>query len=43
MVDFKMLAKTFYRFEDVLEKELVDLGAKNVIKGNRIVSFEGDK
>ena len=42
-VDFKMLAKTFYGFEDILEKELVGLGAKNVIKGNRIVSFEGDK
>ena len=42
-VDFKMLAKTFYGFEDILEKELVDLGAKNVVKGNRIVSFEGDK
>ena len=28
-----MLAKTFYGFEDILEKELVDLGAKNVING----------
>ena len=42
-VNFKMLAKTFYGFEDILEKELIRLGAKNVVKGNRIVSFEGDK
>ena len=38
-----MLAKTFYGFEEILEKELLQLGAKNVKKGNRFVSFEGDK
>ena len=41
--NFKMLAKTFYGFEAILEKELLQLGAKNVKKGNRFVSFEGDK
>ena len=39
--NFKMLAKTFYGFEEILEKELLQLGAKNVKKGNRFVSFEG--
>ena len=41
--NFKMLAKTFYGFEDILEKELLKLGAQNLQKGNRFVSFEGDK
>jgi len=41
--NFKMLAKTFYGFEEILEKELLKLGAQNIRKGNRIVSFEGDK
>ena len=41
--NFKMLAKTFYGFEDILEKELLKLGAQNLKKGNRFVSFEGDK
>jgi putative N6-adenine-specific DNA methylase len=41
--NFKMLAKTFYGFEDILEKELLQLGAKNLKKGNRFVTFEGDK
>ena len=41
--NFKMLAKTFYGFEDILEKELLHLGAQNLIKGNRFVTFEGDK
>ena len=41
--NFKMLAKTFYGFEDILEKELLQLGAQNIKKGNRFVSFEGDK
>ena len=41
--NFKMLAKTFYGFEDILKKELLQLGAQNIKKGNRFVSFEGDK
>jgi len=41
--NFKMLAKTFYGFEEILERELLKLGAQNIRKGNRNVSFEGDK
>ena len=41
--NFKMLAKTFYGFEEILEKELQQLGAQNLKRGNRFVSFEGDK
>ena len=41
--NFKMLAKTFYGFEDLLENELKQLGAQEVEKGNRIVHFKGDK
>ena len=40
--NFKMLAKTFYGFEEILEKEVRLLGGKNIQKGNRVVSFEGD-
>jgi putative N6-adenine-specific DNA methylase len=42
MEEFKMLAKTFEGLEDVLAKELEDLGAKNVVAQRRAVSFEGD-
>ena len=41
--NFKMLAKTFFGFEDLLEQELKQLGAQDVEKGNRIVHFKGDK
>ena len=41
--NFKMVAKTLFGFEELLEKELVQLGAQNVKKGVRNVSFEGDK
>jgi putative N6-adenine-specific DNA methylase len=40
--NFKMLAKTFFGFENILAKELRDLGATNVREGIRSVSFEGD-
>ena len=43
MENFKMVAKTFFGFEEILEKELFQLGAQNVIKGTRSVSFQGDK
>lgn len=43
MENFKMVAKTFFGFEEVLEKELQQLGAQNVQKGTRMVSFSGDK
>lgn len=39
---FKMVAKTFFGFEEILEKELRNLGAQKVEKGNRMVSFYGD-
>jgi len=38
-----MLAKTLYGFEDLLADELIQLGAQNVTKGVRSVSFVGDK
>lgn len=43
MRNYKMIAKTFYGFEEILEKELQQLGAINIKKGVRSVSFEGDK
>ena len=41
--NFKMIAKTFYGFEDVLARELLELGAQKIEKGLRNVSFYGDK
>ncbi len=41
--NYKMLAKTLFGFEDILAKELTQLGAMKVEKGIRNVSFEGDK
>ncbi len=38
-----MVAKTLFGFEDILAKELTQLGAIRVDKGVRNVSFEGDK
>lgn len=43
MENFKMVAKTFFGFEEILEKELFQLGAQNVVKGTRSISFHGDK
>ncbi|WP_299435623.1 THUMP domain-containing protein [uncultured Maribacter sp.] len=40
--NFKMLAKTLFGFEEILAKELKDLGAINIVEGTRSVSFEGD-
>lgn len=40
--NFKMLAKTLFGFEELLAKELRQLGASAVEVGNRSVSFEGD-
>ncbi len=37
-----MIAKTFYGFEEILVRELTNLGAQKVIAGNRMVSFYGD-
>ena len=38
-----MIAKTFQGLEEVLAKELVELGANNVQIGRRMVSFTGNK
>ena len=38
-----MVAKTLFGFEGLLERELLNMGAMNVKKGVRNVSFEGDK
>lgn len=41
--NFDMLAKTMFGFEDILAKELRQLGAMDIQKGVRSVSFVGDK
>ena len=43
MENFKMVAKTFFGFEEILAKELQQLGAQEVEIGTRAVSFKGDK
>ncbi|RKN76757.1 THUMP domain-containing class I SAM-dependent RNA methyltransferase [Ulvibacterium marinum] len=40
--NFTMVAKTLFGFEEILAKELRNLGAGNVKTGTRNVSFEGD-
>ena len=39
---YEMVAKTFQGLEEILAKELTDLGALNVVPGRRMVAFEGD-
>lgn len=41
--NFKMVATTMFGLEEVLAKELKDLGAQDVEVANRSVSFRGDK
>jgi len=41
--NFKMVAKTLFGFEELLAKELQNLGARDVKIGVRNVSFSGDK
>ncbi len=41
--NFKMIAKTFFGFEEILAKELMQLGAQKIETGTRMVSFYGDK
>ena len=43
MEEFKIIAKTFQGLEEVLAKELINLGANNVEIGRRMVSFTGGK
>ncbi len=39
----QMVAKTIYGLEDILAKELQELGAFEIKKQNRVVTFSGDK
>ena len=39
----ELIAKTLFGLEDMLAKELIELGADNLQIGNRMVSFTGDK
>lgn len=39
----EIVAKTFFGFEDVLAEEIKALGGKNIKKGNRVVSYEGNR
>jgi putative N6-adenine-specific DNA methylase len=41
--NYKMVAKTLFGFEDLLVRELTQLGAMHIEKGIRHVSFVGDK
>jgi putative N6-adenine-specific DNA methylase len=41
--NYQMVAKTFAGLEEVLAKELVDLGASGIEKQNRAVVFNGNK
>ena len=43
MENFKMVAKTFFGFEEILAKELLQLGAQEIEPGIRMVSFKGDQ
>ena len=43
MTEFKIIVKTFQGLEEVLAKELINLGANNVEIGRRMVAFTGDK
>jgi len=40
--DYQLIAKTFAGLEDVLAKEIKNIGGKNVRRGKRAVFFEGD-
>ena len=40
--NFKMVAKTFFGFEEILAKELAVLGAQEITPGVRMVGFKGD-
>ena len=40
---FEIIVKTLPGLEQVLAEELAEIGAENIEKGIRMVSFEGDK
>lgn len=41
--EFELIAKTFHGLEEILAKELTELGASDIEIGNRMVAFTGDK
>ncbi len=41
--EFELIAKTFQGLEQILAKELIELGANDIQIGRRMVSFSGDK
>ena len=41
--NFRMTAKTFFGFEEILAAELRKMGAQDVQQGTRVVHFTGDK
>ncbi len=43
MNNLKLTATTFFGLEEVLADELLQLGARDIVKGNRSVTFTGDK
>ena len=43
MNKFKIVAKTLAGLEEILAKEIEQLGGSNIAIGNRMVSFVGDK
>lgn len=43
MQEFKIIAKTFQGLEEVLAKELINLGANNIEIGRRMVAFTGEQ
>ena len=43
MKEFNMLAKTYFELEDILAKELTELGANEIETERRAVRFKGDK
>ena len=42
-MEFELIAKTFQGLEEVLAKELTELGADDIQIGRRMVSFTGNK
>ncbi|MEH0156765.1 THUMP domain-containing protein [Limibacter armeniacum] len=39
---YELTAKTFFGLEDLLVEELKEIGAKDIKKGNRVVTFKGN-
>lgn len=41
--DFQIVVKTQYGLEEILSKEIENLGGKDIVQGNRAVSYYGNK